>query len=886
MTLDRASEAAQAATGTRDSAPAIAAAGCAGPAQASPRDFALLQALTLPACVLDTRLLIVAANSAWDAFAGGSGSEVGWRGHSYLDACTRAGFHFVAHDAQDAFRAFADGGDERLRLTLRHVNGDGSSWYDVDATHIGTGDAAHIMVLQRDVTAEHRLADARASAAARDTSHLERVDESEAQHGNFDALTGLPKRGLLYDRLQQALQRAQHAHDVVSVFHIDLDQFHLINESFGQKIGDAVLHEAACRLQEAIGTSETVARAAGDEFVAFLVGSERTTDNAPAVNARCIMDAFHTAVVIDGHEIFLNCSIGVAVYPRDGKNAAALMRCAGAALDEAKRGGRNVIRFYTAESDNRARELLALESALRRAIERRELHLLYQPQVDLGTGEIIGVEALLRWKHATLGLVPTDRLIALAEQSGLIVEIGAWVLRTACAQAVAWQRQGLPPLRIGVNVSALQLRAPDFPALVREVLEESGLTPAQLQLEVTESMLMQDADASIAALRRLRDLGVETALDDFGTGYSSLSYLKRFPLDVVKIDKAFVQDVTAAPEDTSISRAIVTMAHALGLKSVAEGVETEGQLALLLAHGCDRFQGYYFSPPITGDAFVELRGRKLNIDALRMSGRKRKLLVVDDEPNILSSIRRLLRREGYEILTATSAASGLELLAKADVDVIMSDQRMPGMTGVEFLRRAKQLRPDTVRIVLSGFTELSSITDAINEGAIYKFLAKPWDDDTLRQHVVEAFRQKEQDDEQRKLSSQARSANRELAELNVELQKTLERQRLMILHGATTLDMARCVIDGMTNPVIGVGPEGSVMLSNLSAARELHLPLGSNDAFAADVLPASLLELLATPDRSVRPIQLHGQRYAAMHRKVLGAEHAAGSLLILTRMES
>jgi EAL domain-containing protein (putative c-di-GMP-specific phosphodiesterase class I)/CheY-like chemotaxis protein len=457
------------------------------------------------------------------------------------------------------------------------------------------------------------------------------------------------------------------------------------------------------------------------------------------------------------------------------------------------------------------------------------------------------------------------------------------VLRTACAQAVAWQRQGLPALRMGVNVSALQLRAVDFPAMVRDILRETGLAPSQLQLELTETMLMQDADASVVALQELRALGVETALDDFGTGYSSLSYLKRFPLDVVKIDKAFVQDVTAAPEDASITRAIVTMAHALGLKSVAEGVETEGQLALLLAHGCDRLQGYYFCPPIGADAFVELLrgGRKLNVDALRMTGRKRRLLIVDDEPNILAAIRRLLRREGYEILTATSAASGLEMLGKAEVDVIVSDQRMPGMTGVEFLRRAKQLCPDTVRIVLSGFTELSSITDAINEGAIYKFLAKPWDDDTLRQHVAEAFRHKEQSDEKRKLSSEVQSANRELAEVNVALQNVLERQRLTILHDATTLDMSRNVIDEIGQPVIGIGPEGTIVLSNARAERDLALNGKPHGALASGLLPAALLDMLATPDRTTREVQVCGRSYRATHRKVAGTDHPAGSLLLL-----
>jgi len=790
--------------------------------------------------------------------------------------------------------------DELVRMHVWNINTelDAQSWrarirnvIEHGAVHVeGQLRARDGTIIPFDLSIHRLIVDGRNAfvAYALDASRLKGTEQRMEQLANFDALTGLPNRTLLQDRLQQALQRAQAAHSRVAVFHVDLDQFKLINDSLGHRIGDEVLEEAACRLQETVGTSETVARVGADEFVLFLSGSADMTDDVLALTARRIMDAFGTPVVVDEHEIYVKCSIGVATYPRDARSVDALLRGAEAAMHEAKRSGRNSARFHTAESDTRARALLGLEAALRRANDRGELSLSYQPQVDLATGAIVGVEALLRWQHPTLGAVPPDRFIRLAEESGLIVPMGEWVLRTACRQAAEWQARGLPKLRMGVNISAIQLRTPDFAPLVQEVLRETGLDADQLQLELTESVLMQDADSSAAALRKLRDLGVEAALDDFGTGYSSLSYLKRFPLDVVKIDKAFVQDVTAAPEDTSIARAIVNMARALRLKSVAEGVETAGQVALLLAHGCDRLQGFFFSPPISGDAFVDLvrSGRRLEIDALRMSGRRRTLLIVDDEPNILSAIGRLLRRDGYTILTANSAATGLETLARSNVDVIISDQRMPGMTGVEFLRRAKDLFPDTVRIVLSGFTELSSVADAINEGAIYKFLAKPWDDETLRQHVAEAFRYREQSDEARKLNSAAQVESRELAHANVALQNLVESQKLTMLHEATTLELARTALDAMPMPIVAIGPVGTIVVANGPARTRLGVRADPSGPAAVDVLPDGIRALLLRGDGATACVAVDGTMYEVTHRTVQGTAARSGSLLCFAVMAS
>jgi EAL domain-containing protein (putative c-di-GMP-specific phosphodiesterase class I)/CheY-like chemotaxis protein len=383
-----------------------------------------------------------------------------------------------------------------------------------------------------------------------------------------------------------------------------------------------------------------------------------------------------------------------------------------------------------------------MERELRQALTGDELVLHYQPQVDLLSGRITGAEALVRWQHPQRGLLSPLEFIPLAEETGLIGPLGEWILREACRQNRVWLTAGLPAGRIAVNLSARQFGDTDLLELTRRVLAESGLPAAQLEFELTESMAMQDVDKVISILHELKRMGVRTSLDDFGTGYSSLSYLQRFAVSALKIDRSFVHEVEANPGNAAIVATIIAMAGSLGLKVIAEGVETAAELAWLRASRCDEIQGYHFSRPLPADQYALLlgEGRTLAPVATTSDASARTLLLVDDEPNVLASLRRLLRVEGYRILTANSAREGLELLALNTVQVILCDQRMPEMTGTEFFFRVKQLHPDTVRIVLSGYTELSSLTDAINQGAIYKFLTKPWDDEALRATIRQAFR--------------------------------------------------------------------------------------------------------------------------------------------------
>jgi EAL domain-containing protein (putative c-di-GMP-specific phosphodiesterase class I)/CheY-like chemotaxis protein len=457
------------------------------------------------------------------------------------------------------------------------------------------------------------------------------------------------------------------------------------------------------------------------------------------------------------------------------------------------------------------------------------------------------------------------------------------VLRAACRQALEWQRAGHAGFRIAVNLSARQLQQPDLVQRIQKVLLETGLDPRLLGLEITEGALMGESTRIARILGDLKALGIEISLDDFGTGYSSLSYLRTLPIDVVKVDRSFVHDVTAASQDVSLTRAIINMAHSLQMKVLAEGVETEGQLALLIANRCDQMQGFYFSGPVGADAMSALlsRGQALPEHLLLRRTHQRTLLLVDDEDSIVSALRRLLRRDGYHIVTANSGAQGLQRMAENSVDVIVSDQRMPGMTGVEFLRRAKELYPDTIRMVLSGYTELQSITDAINEGAIYKFLTKPWDDERLRSHVAEAFSQKGMADENRRLANAVLSANEELSAVNDRLQQLLANQREQIHREESSLSVAREVLDNIPAAVIGIDLEGMVAFVNADAEALFGTMAALLGQDAEQVLPEDLRKVWQFADQSYHDVQVGGGAFRVVCRSVGGENHSRGRLLVL-----
>jgi diguanylate cyclase (GGDEF)-like protein len=424
-------------------------------------------------------------------------------------------------------------------------------------------------------------------------AHATRI-EYMAKH---DELTGLPNRTVLADRVEVLAAHARRADELVVLLFLDLDRFKHVNDTFGHGVGDALLKVIANRLQELVRESDTVARLGGDEFVILLTGIKEVG----AVNAVVakILAAIEQPVVVEQQTLFVSTSIGVAICPADGEDVATLLKNADAAMYRAKDEGRNGVRFYAPEMSERARMQLELEGALRQALARGEFELHYQPRVDLERCELVGMEALLRWRHPQRGMVMPGDFIGAAEENGLIVQIGEWVISSACAQARAWQDAGLPALPVAVNVSGRQMnKSPELLDHVSAALARAGLPGTRLEIELTESVVMQYPAQMIDVLHRLSRVGVRIAIDDFGTGYSSLSYLKRFPVDVLKIDRSFVRDLAIDEDDAAIARSIVSMGHALGLRVVAEGVEDEAQLNLLRQMGCDEAQGFLFSRPV------------------------------------------------------------------------------------------------------------------------------------------------------------------------------------------------------------------------------------------------------------------------------------------------
>ena len=719
----------------------------------------------------------------------------------------------------------------------------------------------------------------------------QRLAEASLQRlADTDAPTGLPNRTALLDRLADVAARARSGGGAGLLLLLQIAQFKLVSEAIGHAGGDALLAAVAGRLAHAGLAHDTLAHLGGGEYAAIYGDPADAAAVPHEARAAAVFDALTAPFTIGGLEVHVTCAIGVDRFPGHDDAAGAILRQAEAALRLAQDQGDHIACAYRHEHHGRSASRLAMEAGLRRALAHGEFHLLYQPQLDLATGGVVGVEALLRWTDPAHGLVSPVDFIPLAEASGLIVPIGEWVLRTACEQALAWQRDGLPPVRVSVNLSMRQLQRPDIASRIHTILFETGLDPTHLGLEITESMLIGESAHVIQVLGELKALGIEISLDDFGTGYSNLSYLRRLPIDVVKVDRTLVHDVTAAPQDISMTRAVIRIAHSLQMKVLAEGVETEGQLALLIANGCDQMQGYFFSRPVAAAAVAEIlrEGRRLPAHLLQQRAQARTLLIVDDEENVVASLKRLLRREGYRIVTAGSGAEGLRRLAEGPVDVIVSDQRMPGMTGVEFLRSAKELYPETVRIVLSGYTELQSITDAINEGAIYKFLTKPWDDDLLRGHIAEAFRHKELGDENRRLSDAVQAANHELAQVNDRLQRLLAEQRDKSDRSSNSLSVARAWLEHLPAPLIGIDVDGTIAFANSDAETlfAASQPLLGRDAH--DVLPPALLEVGRGVGPGRRPstpsqgVLIDGRPYLAMSRVLESGAFSQGRLLVLT----
>ncbi len=576
-------------------------------------------------------------------------------------------------------------------------------------------------------------------ALLNDISHIRQAADKIQRLASFDQLTLLPNRAQFLQNLHQLLNSAGATGDLVLLVWIDVDHLRAINDAMGHAVADQLLLTIANRMRDVSRRQDLLTRLGGDEFALAMAGG--TDAQVLQDAAERLIRSLGTDLVGPGHSVTFTLTAGTAIFPTDARYVDDLISCAELALLDAKTTGDGTISHFVTGLGNLGASHAQAVAELRHAISAGELRLYYQPQLSLHSGQLIGLEALVRWQHPTRGFLAPFHFIALAEECGLIIPLGAWVMRTAVQQIRDWRHQGLTPVRVAVNLSAPHFRQKELPDTIEKLLLEFGVPSSLLELELTESVMMRDAEAAIHIVDRLKTLGIRISLDDFGTGYSSLAYLSRFAIDVIKIDQSFVCDITTNPVNASIATATIAMAHKLGKTVIAEGVETQGQMVYLRRHECDEMQGYLFSRPVDAATISDMlrSGAGINL-SLDLSETQMTLLLVDDEPNILNALKRLLRREGYRILSAESAAQALDLLATHRVHVIISDQRMPIMTGTEFLRRVKDLYPDTVRLILSGYSELESLTDAINKGAIYRYISKPWDDERLKMEVTQAFR--------------------------------------------------------------------------------------------------------------------------------------------------
>ncbi|WP_035826405.1 EAL domain-containing protein [Janthinobacterium sp. NFX145] len=577
-------------------------------------------------------------------------------------------------------------------------------------------------------------------AVARDITERKDAEQRLMKLAHFDTLTGLPNRSQFYASLTHSLSQAAEHQWAVAVLFMDIDRFKNINDTLGHTIGDDLLRQFSSRLVDCLRVRDTIGRFGGDEFATILVLPDGAQHAVGVVDK--IREAMRKPFDLQGHEVTVTVSIGISVYPDDGVDADTLIQYADTAMYRAKEAGRDAFRFFTAEMNAQSMARLDMENALRRAIDNEEFVLFFQPKVNIISGRISGAEALIRWRRPGHGMVSPALFIPLLEETGLIVRVGNWVLDEACRKISEWGASSIGPVHLSVNVSGIQFFVGGLEEEVLKAIRKYDIAPELLELELTESSLMSNAEETIAVLRNLKALGIQISIDDFGTGYSSLAYLKRFPIDKLKIDIAFVREVTSNPDDAAIVLAIISMAHSMKLEVIAEGVENDAQLAYLRRHGCDEMQGYYFSRPVPHEEFEQMlmKGQLLQAPEDAGSEEQQTLLIVDDDVFMLDVLSDFLAQDGYRILTAQTAAEGFDILARHKVQVILCDQCMPLMSGTEFMERVKHLCPDTFRIMLSAFADLTPIMAAINRGAVDRFYTKPWKGAVLRENIREGFR--------------------------------------------------------------------------------------------------------------------------------------------------
>ena len=630
---------------------------------------------------------------------------------------------------------------------------------------------------------------------------------------HFDSLTALPNQLMFYDQARQQIALARRKQFPLAVLLIDIDHFRELNQTLGHFSGDELLRQIAGRLSGSVRESDVLGRLGGDVFAALL--PDVADMEQAGVVARRVIDTLIQPIRIGGQDVFATASIGIAFFPDDGKDAHELLTNAEAAMRQAKKQGRNSYQAYSASMHSDVRNRLYLETDLRNAILNQEFLLYYQPKASCVSGHIVGVEALIRWRNPRRGLVPPDQFIPLLEETGLILPVGRWVLQEACRQMQAWQREGLAIPSVSVNLSARQLESDTFLRDVAQALADSELPPGMLDLEITESMLMQNADASVVLLGEFKAMGVTLSLDDFGTGYSSLAYLKRFPLDAVKVDRSFVQDIAADADDASITRAVITMAHHLKLQVVAEGVETAEQLALLITHQCDVIQGYFFSRPLPAGEMADLlrSGRSLPGNLLRSPTREPMLLfvAVDAADDTLAA----LRRDGHRVEAVADCATAAAWLAANRADVVICGAPTPGNDTLALLNDVFHSQAQCHGLLLADAACLT--LPALSRPALagrVRILPQPLDTDALRTLLEETLLQSHLADEHRQLQQEIDAAERQLLRVENERRQLANEIRRLQAQEGLAARLLEDIVSQLPWPVLGVDDEGMVVMAN------------------------------------------------------------------------
>lgn len=663
-------------------------------------------------------LPIIYVNPAFERITGFRQEEVIGRNCKFLQGDTRD--ELAVEEVRQGLNQQRD-----VNVILKNYRKDGSLfWNDLYISPVvdEQGVVTHFVGIQNDVTERMRF------------------EQELSYNASHDILTGLPNRAVFEDRLAQGCQISQRYGRRLAVVFVDLDRFKPINDSYGHEIGDLVLIEVAARIEKSLRPGDTVSRLGGDEFIALMPDLARDEDVIPVVER--LMENLASVYRIKELDLHLTTSLGIALSDGHINDPSQLIQQADLAMYKAKEAGRNNFQWYTSDLNLQLIERLTLRNELQNALNLGQFELHYQPQIDTRSGRVVGLEALVRWRHPVRGMIPPVQFISVAEDSGLMIALGQWVLDTACRHISELAQQGLRGMTMAVNISPRQFQRNNFVETIYEAVERFGLLPGMLEIELTESVLIDNIEEAITRLHEIKRIGVSISLDDFGTGYSSLSYLKRLPIDKVKIDRSFVREVISDQHDAAITQAIIAMAHHLKLRVVAEGVETDSQIAFLMKNHCDELQGFYFAKALPFEDIGKFLRDRLSVGIPLPETNQnatQTLLLLDDEEYILRALNRVLRRDGYKILMATRPKDAFDLLAQHDVQVIISDQRMPEMSGTEFLSRVKDMHPNTARIVLSGYTDLKSVTEAVNQGAIFKFLSKPWEDEKIRKEIAEVF---------------------------------------------------------------------------------------------------------------------------------------------------